>query len=150
QSWIDGEHQADDARHVRARHAGAGHRDPFVLGVEAVRSDDVRPGGGDVRLRPAVARRTLAARDVDRASSLVEVGDAEDALAAAERAHRRVVDVRAGGEEGRESPHLPLPEGTEASRIVPLDPPVEAAVPDLAAVDAHDPGPRRDADDALL
>ena len=80
---VGGEHQPHHAGDIRARHARAGHAIQGSSGSrEAVGGDDVGAGRGDLRLAALVARRTLAARDVDPLARVVEVGDGDDAVPA--------------------------------------------------------------------
>ena len=124
--------------------------DPALLGVERLRGDDLGSRRRDVRLLALVARRSLAARDVDPAVRLVQVRDGHDARAAGERADRRRVDERPLGEERWERPGVALPDPADAPRVVPLDPAVEAAVAHLVADQPDQPLPGHDAHDGGL
>ena len=55
---------------------------PFM--AKPLAADDVGPRRADVGLRPAVARWSLAARDVDLLAHVVDVGNADDAIRAGE------------------------------------------------------------------
>ncbi len=126
------------------------HRDPPLVAVEALGRDDLGAGRGDVGLLAAVARRPLAAGDVDPPALAVEVRDGDDAGPAGERADGRAVDERLLREERRERPRLAVADAAERARVVALDPAVEAPVAHLVADQAHQPLAGRRAHDPGL
>src|SRR5262249_5276509 len=105
---LHGEPQANDAGHARARHAGAGHGDPQIVGAgKSFRGDHIRAWRRNVRLETSIARGALAAADVDEAANFVEIGDGDDAITAGKGAHRGAVDIRLVGEKRTESATAP-------------------------------------------
>src|SRR5262249_9109778 len=145
---LHGEPQANDAGHARARHAGAGHGDPQIVGAgKSFRGDHIRAWRRNVRLETSIARGALAAADVDEAANFVEIGDGDDAITAGKGAHRGAVDIRLVGEKGRKAPQRVGSQWSDLLRVVTFDPGMEAAVAPFLAADTNEPGSRTDADD---